>query len=116
VFLPLVKEHLVKHTGPAQEALLFPAAEGGHMHPRTFGKRFDSARDAAGRPDLTFHALRHTGAVLAAQSGATLADLMARLGHSTPNAAMRYQHAASDRDRAIAEALSEKVRHLPDRH
>ena len=72
--------------------------------------------DAAGRPDLTFHALRHTGAVLAAQSGATLADLMARLGHSTPNAAMRYQHATSDRDRAIAEALSEQVRHLPRRH
>jgi integrase len=116
VFLPLANEHLSKHTGPAQDALLFPAAEGRHMHPRTFGKRFDTAREAAGRPDLTFHALRHTGAVLAAQSGATLADLMARLGHSTPNAAMRYQHAASDRDRAIAEALSEQVRRLPPRH
>ena len=31
---------------------------------------------------------------------------MARLGHSTPVAAMRYQHAASDRDKAIGEALS----------
>jgi hypothetical protein len=31
---------------------------------------------------------------------------MARLGHSTPAAAMKYQHAAADRDRAIAEALS----------
>jgi len=116
VFLPLVNEHLAKHTRPAQDALLFPAAQGGHMHPRTFGKRFDAARETAGRPDLTFHALRHTGAVLAAQSGATLADLMARLGHSTPNAAMRYQHAASDRDRAIADALSEQVRHLPTRN
>ena len=85
------------------------------MHPRTFGKRFDAAREAAGRPDLTFHALRHTGAVLAAQSGATLADLVARLGHSTPNAAMRYQHAASDRDRTIADALSERVRDLATR-
>jgi integrase len=85
------------------------------MHPRTFGKRFDAAREAAGRPDLTFHALRHTGAVLAAQSGAILAELMARLGHSTPNAAMRYQHAAADRDRAIADVLSERVRHLPPR-
>jgi hypothetical protein len=27
------------------------------------------------------------------------------MGHSTPEAAIRYQHATSDRDRAIADAL-----------
>ena len=36
----------------------------------------------------------------------TLAELMARLGHATPAAAMRYQHAAAGRDEQIAEALS----------
>jgi integrase len=55
---------------------------------------------------LTVHDLRHSGAVLAAQSGATLAELMGRLGYSTPRAALRYQHAADGRDRVIAEALS----------
>jgi hypothetical protein len=45
--------------------------------------------------------------VLAAATGATLAELMARLGHSTAGAALRYQHAAEDRDKAIAAALSE---------
>ena len=64
------------------------------------------AREAAGRPDLRFHDLRHTGATLAAATGATLAELMARLGHSTPAAAMRYQHAAAERDKVIAAALS----------
>ncbi len=63
-----------------------------------------------GRPlvveDLRWHDLRHTGAVLAAQTGATLAELMGRLGHSTPGAAMRYQHAAADRDAEIARRLS----------
>jgi hypothetical protein len=44
--------------------------------------------------------------VLAAATGATLAELMARLEHSTVSAAMRYQHAAGDRDKVIAEALS----------
>ena len=68
---------------------------------------FYPARSAAGRPGLRFHDLRHTGAVLAAATGATLAELMARLGHSTVSAAMRYQHAAEDRDKAIAAALSE---------
>jgi hypothetical protein len=67
------------------------------------------ARKKAGREDLRFHDLRHTGAVLAASTGATLAELMARLGHSTPAAAMRYQHAAHDRDRIIATALSQLV-------
>jgi integrase len=67
---------------------------------------FYKARTTAGRPDLRWHDLRHTGAVLAAQTGATLAELMGRLGHSTPSAAMRYQHAAEGRDLQIARALS----------
>ena len=32
---------------------------------------------------------------------------MGRLGHTTPGAAMRYQHAAADRDAEIARRLSE---------
>ncbi|MDI9629575.1 MAG: site-specific integrase [Acidobacteriota bacterium] len=70
------------------------------------GTNFYRARAIAGHPALHFHDLRHTGAVLAAQTGATLAELMGRLGHSTPAAALRYQHAAADRDKAIAAALS----------
>jgi len=46
---------------------------------------------------------------LAASTGATLAGVMARLGHSTPGAALRYQHAAQDRGRMIADALSKLV-------
>lgn len=104
--IPAVREHLEKHVDPSPEALLFPAAGGGHMHPRTFGKRFATAREAAGRPDLHFHDLRHTGGTMAAYAGATIAELMARLGHSTPGAAMRYQNVAKDRDKEIAAALS----------
>ena len=60
-----------------------------------------------GRPeDLRVHDLRHSGAVLAAATGATLAELMGRLGHSTPQAALRYQHVAGGRDREIAALLS----------
>jgi integrase len=84
----------------------FPAKHGGHLAPATLYRRFYTARTAANRTDLRFHDLRHSGAVLAAQTGATLAELMARLGHSTPAAAMRYQHAAQGRDRQIAMALS----------
>jgi hypothetical protein len=65
---------------------------------------FYPARRKAQRDDLRFHDLCHAGAVLAASTGATLAALMARLGHSTPGAALRYQHTAQDRDRVIAVA------------
>ncbi len=70
------------------------------MHPRAF-ESCDKARNEVGRPDLRFHDLRHTGAVMAARAGATLAELQARLGHSTATAAMRYQH-ASEQDAEIA--------------
>jgi integrase len=106
--LPAVRDHLAEHTGSARDALLFVSPSGTHL--RSDSRMHDEFRAAAaraGRPDLTFHDLRHTGATLAAATGATLAELMARFGHSTPNAAMLYQHATSDRDRAIAEALSE---------
>ena len=104
--VPVIQAHLAVHVGPEPDALLFPAHHGGHLAPSTLYRRFYAAREAAGRPDLRFHDLRHSGAVLAASTGATIAELMARLGHSTPAAAMRYQHAAQGRDQAIAELMS----------
>ncbi len=109
--MPMVKDHLRTTITGGKNGLLFPAADGvSHLAPSTLYKSFYRAREAAGRPDLRFHDLRHTGAVLAASTGATLAELMARLGHSTPAAALRYQHAAAGRDRVIAEALSALVK------
>jgi hypothetical protein len=52
------------------------------------------------------------GHTLSAATGATLKELMARLGHSSVQAAMIYQHATRDRDRAIARALGELVREV----
>lgn len=106
---PAVLQHLATHTAPGREGLLFPSATGQHLPTVTLYKFFYRARAVASRPDLRWHDLRHTGAVLAASTGATLAELMARLGHSTPAAALRYQHAAAGRDAIIAARLSELV-------
>jgi integrase len=105
--LPAVREHLLA-VGAGKDGLLFPSAGDptAHMRPATLYKVFYPARDKAGRPDLRFHDLRHTGAVMAASTGATLAELMGRLGHSSPAVAMRYQHAAKGRDAQIAALLS----------
>ncbi len=107
--IPAIREHLAANVN-GRTGLLFPAADGiAHMAPSTLYKVFYPAREAAGRPDLRWHDLRHTGAVLAASTGATLAELMGRLGHSTPGAALRYQHAAQGRDAEIARKLSDLV-------
>jgi integrase len=108
--MPLVRDHLLRHTQPGKDGLLFPAAHGGgHLAPSSLYRVYYKAREAAGRPDLAFHHLRHTGATLAAQTGATLAELMNGLGHSTPGAAMGYQSASQERDAEIARKLSAMV-------
>jgi len=102
----VVKAHLKNHVAADPEALLFPMPDGGHMHGDNYRTPWEKARAAIGKPNLRVHDLRHVGAVLAAQSGATTAELMHRLGHTTPQMALRYQHVAEGRDAEIAERLS----------
>lgn len=104
--VPVIESHLTKFVGKKQDSLLFPNETGEHLQPSTLYRHWYKARAKAKRDDLRWHDLRHSGAVLAAATGASLAELMARLGHSTPQAAMRYQHAAQGRDREIAALLS----------
>jgi integrase len=108
--LGMLREHLGKNISGGKEGLLFPAAHGGTLASSTLQTSFYLARVEAGRPDIHWHDLRHTGATLAAQTGASLAELMSRLGHSTPQAAMVYQHTAQGRDAQIAAAMSKMAR------
>jgi integrase len=111
--MPMVKEHLGQSITGGKEGLLFPAAGDPmkHLANSTFYRVFHRARDAAGRPDLRVHDLRHTGATWAAQNGATVKELQDRLGHSTSEAAMRYQHTAEGRDMLLAEKMSAWAEH-----
>lgn len=102
-----VLAHLREHVEPNADALLFPGGHSGrHLRQSTFTKHWYPARKAAKREDMPFHALRHHGATKYAQTGATLAEVQSRLGHSTVAAAMRYQHAIG-RDRELAARMSE---------
>jgi integrase len=111
--IPLVAEHLACHTAPGKEVLLFPAptrfADGSQKWLRSNGalhRDFHRVRTEVGPDSTHVHDLRHFGATLAAQSGATIAELMHRLGHSTQRAAMIYQHGTKHRDWMIADAMS----------
>ncbi|CAN3128572.1 tyrosine-type recombinase/integrase [Mycobacterium sp. smrl_JER01] len=106
--IPVIEDHLDRRVQPGKNALLFPSVGDPerHLAPSALYRMFYTARAKAGREDLRVHDLRHSGAVLAAATGATLAELMGRLGHSTPQAALKYQHIAGGRDREIAALLS----------
>jgi integrase len=52
-----------------------------------------------------FHDLRQTGNTLAAMTGASTRELMSRMGHASPRAALIYQHATRERDAEIAARL-----------
>ncbi len=73
---------------------------------RSLGIAWRRARATVSRPDLRFHDLRHSGLTWAAETGASLAELMRRAGHVSQSAAIRYQHATDQRDRVLADALA----------
>lgn len=106
--VPVLKEHLQTHAGANR---LFISRSGGPMHGDTLYQAYARVRGRVGLDELSFHDLRHTGQTLAAATGATLADLMKRLGHSSSAAALRYLHTVNGRDEAIAEALSVLAEH-----
>jgi integrase len=94
----------------AGDVLLFPGSRNGsHMAPSSLYKPFYRVRESLKLESLRWHDLRHFSGTTAAQTGATLAEIMGRLGHSTSQAALRYQHVANGRDEAIAEAMSNVV-------
>jgi integrase len=105
---PALVEHLDRHVAREPDAWLFPSPQGDRpIVPRHLDRLWQHARLAAGRPDLHLHDLRHSGLTWAAAKGASLADLMHRGGHASPAAALRYQHASTDRDAVLAGALAE---------
>jgi len=104
--LPELSQHLDRWVGPDPSAWLFCGPLGAPLVRRNFTVHWTQARAEAGLPAVRFHDLRHLSATLAATTGATTRELMARMGHSSPRAALIYQHAAADRDRAVAVAMS----------
>ena len=90
---------------------MFVNEHGQPWHRGNFNRavRWREAREQIGLPNLHLHDLRHTGNTLAAQSGASLRDLMTRMGHDSPAAALIYQHSSRVADEAIASALDARL-------
>ena len=106
----LLERHLEDYVAADPDALVFTSPDGHPLRRTKFRARWADACAAAGITGLHFHDLRGSGATWAATTGATVRELMARLGHTTPTVALRYQHATLERDQAIAEKLNALLR------
>ncbi|MER5485024.1 site-specific integrase [Streptomyces sp. NPDC002812] len=105
-----VEAHLVAYAGAGQDGHVFLGPQGGRLRRSNFRDDWIKACKKAGvGTGVHFHDLRHTGNTLIA-AGASTRELMTRMGHSTPRAALIYQHMTSDRDRALADRLGSMIR------
>jgi integrase len=107
VIVPVIRWHLSCFAQPGEEGLVFTSPGASPLHHSNFRVRvWLPALKAAGLSGLHFHDLRHTGNTLAATAGATLRELMDRMGHDSERAAMIYLHGSEARQHEIADTLS----------
>lgn len=70
---------------------------------------FENALRAAGIENFRWHDLRHTAASYLAMNGATQGELMAILGHRSPQMTRRYAHFSQDHIRKLLETTGGKI-------
>lgn len=111
VVVEALEKHLASYGQPGEGGVLFTGPEGQPITRALLSKEWQAARAAANAPEgLRIHDLRHHAATLTARMpGITTKELMARIGHASPRAALIYQHATEQRDREIAAYLDETI-------
>ena len=107
--LPEVASHLDKFTGPEADSLVFVGPKNAPLRRSNFSRTWRQATESAELTGIHIHDLRHTGNHIAATTGASLRELMGRMGHSSTRAALIYQHRTAERDRLIAAMMSQII-------
>ena len=104
-----LRDHLDTFAQPGEYGYDFTGQKGGPLAPHVWQDAWEKARTEVGVSEIHLHDLRHLAGTLAASTGASTKEVMYRLGHATHQAALRYQHATRQRDRAIADALDQML-------
>ena len=112
--MAVLAEHLSSFVGARADASLFVGRTGLPLRPQGLEKAWRAAGEEVGLPALRFHDLRHFSGTMAAAAGASTKEVMARGGWSSPQMALRYEHATQGRDRFIAHALEALSQSVPD--
>jgi len=106
-----MRQHLAEYVGPSSTALVFTGPRGAPISRGNFRKLtgWKDVLASVGLVGVRFHDLRHSGNTMAARSGVSTRDLMARMGHDSIRAAIIYQHATTEADAKIAAALNAEL-------
>jgi integrase len=104
-------DHLQRLDPDDDEVLVFTSPMGTPLRHSNFYRRaWMPAIAKAGLPGVRFHDLRYAGNTPTADAGASLRELMDRMGHSSTRAALIYQHSSDERQRMLAAAIGEAAR------
>jgi integrase len=111
-----LRTHLAKWSEAGANGRVFVGPKGATPKRSNMNRYWKKAVKRAGvdvDPDvgLHFHDLRHLGNDLRSP-GASLKDLMAHMGQSTQRAALIYQHANTQRQKAMAALVSDAIWHV----
>lgn len=106
----ILRAHLAEFVEESPDALIFTSVKGRPLLNRYFAPMWTRAKKAAGVDgSARFHDLRHLAGTTAASSGASLKELMARMGHASSDASLRYLDASQRRDAEVAEAMEIRI-------
>ncbi|HJE58807.1 MAG TPA: tyrosine-type recombinase/integrase [Nocardiopsis listeri] len=109
LIVPDLRRHLDEYAAPGPNGFVFVGVRGNQLRRGNFSKYWADACSAVGLEDVHLHDLRHTGNTFAAEAGASVRELMRRMGHSSTRAAMIYLHVRDEREREIADRLGERA-------
>jgi integrase len=106
-----LSDHLERFALDSDEALVFTSPMGTPLRHSNFYRRvWMPVLAKVGLPGIHFHDLRHAGNSLTADAGASLRELMDRMGHSSTRAALIYLHSSDERQRMLAAAIGQAAR------
>lgn len=105
VLIPAVEAHVDAYGPFDLNDLLFVDLRTKDTPTATVWRRVWNNARTASDVDYTFHDLRHLAGTLNASAGASIRESMSRMGHSSPRAALRYQHLVELRDAEVASSI-----------
>ena len=112
-----LEQHLSDYVEVRPDAPLFTRPSGLPLRRADLSQAWRDACDGVGVNGVRPHDLRHHAAtVIARNPNVTLGELMAAIGHSSPVAALRYQHATAERSKAIASYLDDVIESARSAH
>jgi integrase len=101
-----LETHLKSYVATAPDSPVFTRKTGLPLRRQDLSHEWSDACTAVGIKGVTIHDLRHHAlTVVARDPNVTTRELMAYGGHSSSVAALRYQHATTERGKAIASYL-----------